>query len=80
MRKNVYRLLSEYLATQADKVTPEAYHVVAQQQKRLNPVLTLGRVAIVGFGFFFLYVLITFLLWGRLVGDIRAVAQAMGVA
>jgi type IV/VI secretion system ImpK/VasF family protein len=78
VRKGVFRLLSEYLATQSDKVTPEAYHVVAQAQKRLNPVLTLGRVAIVGFGFLFLYIMVTFLLWGRLVGDIKAAAQAMG--
>ena len=79
VRKNTYRLLSEYLATQSDKITPEAYTVLASAGKRLNPVVTLGRVAIISFGVLVMYYLLTFLLWGSLMGDIRAAARAIGV-
>ncbi len=79
VRKNVYRLLADYLATSGDKITPEAYHVSPGLAKRFNPVVTLGRVAIIGVGFLILYWIITILLWSTLMGDIRAYADAMGV-
>lgn len=79
VRKNTYRLLSEYLATQSDKITPEAYTVVASAGKRLNPVVTLGRVAIISFGVLVMYYLLTFLLWGSLMSEIRTAARAVGV-
>ena len=79
VRKSTYRLLSEYLATQSDKITPEAYTVMASAGKRLNPVVTLGRVAIIGFGVLIMYYLLTFLLWGSLMGEIRTAARAIGV-
>lgn len=79
VRKNTYRLLSEYLASQSDKITPEAYTVLASAGKRLNPVVTLGRVAIISLGVLVMYYLLTFLLWGSLMGDIRSAARAIGV-
>jgi hypothetical protein len=79
VRKNTYRLLSEYLASQSDKITPEAYTVMASAGKRLNPVVTLGRVAIISFGVLVMYYLLTFLLWGSLMSEIRTAARAIGV-
>jgi type IV/VI secretion system ImpK/VasF family protein len=79
VRKNTYRLLSEYLASQSDKITPEAYTVMASAGKRLNPVVTLGRVAIISFGVLVMYYLLTFLLWGSLMSEIRTAARAVGV-
>lgn len=79
-RKNVYRLLAEYLATSSDKLTPEAYHVKPGTQRRIPAAVTLGRVAIIAVGAFVLYYIVTFLLWGSLVGDIRSAAVALGVA
>lgn len=79
VRKSVYRLLSEYLATQGDKITPEAYQVLAGAPKRFNPVVTLGRVAIVFGGALILYWILTLVAWSTLMSDIRAVAEAMGV-
>ena len=79
VRKNTYRLLSEYLASQSDKITPEAYTVMASAGKRLNPVVTLGRVAIISFGVLVMYYFLTFLLWGSLMSDIRSAARAVGV-
>lgn len=76
-RKKVYRILAEYLATESDKITPEAYHVTAQSQKKLNPVVTLGRVAIIGVGALFMYYVITFLIWSSLISDLRTAAAAM---
>ena len=78
-RKNVYRLLAEYLATSGDKLTPEAYHVKAGAQRRIPAAVTLGRVAIVSVGAFVLYYFVTFLVWSSLVGDIRSAAEALGV-
>ena len=79
VRKNVYRLLAEYLSTQGDKITPEAYQVLAGSPKRFNPVVTLGRVAIVFGGALILYWILTLIAWSTLMGDIRAVAESMGV-
>ncbi len=79
VRKNTYRLLSEYLASQSDKITPEAYTVMASAGKRLNPVVTLGRVAIVSFGVLIGFWLLTFLSWASLVGQIKDVAEKLGV-
>jgi type IV/VI secretion system ImpK/VasF family protein len=79
VRKSTYRLLSEYLASQSDKVTPEAYAVMATAGKRLNPVVTLGRVAIVSFSVLIGFWLLTFLSWASLVGQIKAVAEKLGV-
>lgn len=79
VRKSTYRLLSEYLASQSDKITPEAYTVMATAGKRLNPVVTLGRVAIVSFGVLIGFWLLTFLSWAALVGEIRDVADKLGV-
>ncbi len=78
VRKSVYRLLAEYLATTSDKITPEAYHVQAGPPKRINPAITLARVAIISVGGLVLYYVVTFLLWASLVSDIRAAAQAIG--
>jgi hypothetical protein len=64
---------------QSDKITPEAYTVLASAGKRLNPVVTLGRVAIISFGVLVMYYLLTFLLWGSLMGEIRSAASPVGV-
>ena len=79
VRKNTYRLLSEYLASQSDKITPEAYTVMATSGKRLNPVVTLGRVAIVSFSVLIGFWILTFVAWATLVGQVKSVAEAMGV-
>lgn len=79
VRKNTYRLLSEYLASQSDKITPEAYTVMASAGKRLNPVVTLGRIAIISFGVLIGFWILTFLSWASLVGDIKDVAEKLGV-
>lgn len=79
VRKSTYRLLSEYLASQSDKITPEAYTVMATAGKRLNPVVTLGRVAIISFSVLIGFWLLTFLSWAALVGDIKGVAEKLGV-
>jgi type IV/VI secretion system ImpK/VasF family protein len=78
-RSNVYRLLSEYVASAGDKLTPDAYHIQAGPPKRINPAITLARVAIVGVGGLLLYYLVTFLLWASLLSDIRTAASAMGI-
>ena len=79
VRKNTYRLLSEYFASQSDKITPEAYTVMASAGKRLNPVVTLGRIAIISFGVLIGFWILTFLSWASLVGDIKDVAEKLGV-
>ena len=53
--------------------------MLASAGKRLNPVVTLGRVAIISFGVLVMYYLLTFLLWGSLMGEIRTAARAVGV-
>ncbi len=79
VRKNVYRLLAEYLASQGDKITPEAYTVLAGSPKRFNPVVTLGRIAIVFGGALILYWILTLVAWATLMSVIRGVAERMGV-
>ena len=79
VRKSTYRLLSEYLATQSEKITPEAYTVLASSGRRLNPVVTLGRVAVVSLGVLVGFWILTFVAWATLVGQIKSVAEAMGV-
>lgn len=79
VRKSVYRLLSEYLASTGDKITPEAYHVQPGPPRRINPAVTLAKVAIAGGGALVLYYVVTILLWSTLVSDIRDAARAMGV-
>ena len=52
---------------------------MATAGKRLNPVVTLGRVAIISFSVLIGFWLLTFLSWASLVGTIKDVAEKMGV-
>jgi type IV/VI secretion system ImpK/VasF family protein len=79
IKKRVYRLLSEYLADVGDRITPDAYHVTAAPARKLSPAVTLARVAIVGVGILVLYYAITWLMWARLVDELRTAVQAMGL-
>jgi type IV/VI secretion system ImpK/VasF family protein len=79
-RRKVYRLLSEYLAeTVESRITPGAYHVLAQQARRLSPAVTLVRVAVVGLTVLAVYYVLTFAIWSLSVSDLRQLAAAMGV-
>lgn len=71
VKSRLYRQMSEYLADVQSKITPDAYHVVARTARRLSPAVTLGRILIVALGVVVLYWVVTRLLWGQAVGDIR---------
>jgi type IV/VI secretion system ImpK/VasF family protein len=79
VRKRLYRQSAEYFANLGDKITPAAYHVDAQPQRRLSPLINLYRVLIVAFGLLMLYYLVAFLLWRGSMDELRATAKAMGI-
>lgn len=79
VRKRLYRLNAEYIATLGEKITPEAYHVDAQPARKLSPLLNLYRVLIVAFGVLVLYYILAFALWGQSMGELRDAARAMGL-
>jgi type IV/VI secretion system ImpK/VasF family protein len=78
-RKYLYRLLSEFVATAGEKLTPDAYHVVAQPLKKLSPAVTLARVAIVGLAVVVIYWIVTFVFWESSVSRLREVVTGMGL-
>jgi type IV/VI secretion system ImpK/VasF family protein len=78
-KKKVYRLLGEYLGDVGEKLTPEAYNVSPQSAKRLNPVVTLAKVAIVGGIVLVMYYFITFLIWSVSISDLREMVKAIGL-
>ena len=78
IRKNLYRVLSEYISTVGDRLTPEAYNFQAGPPKRISPAVTLARVAIIGIGGLLLYYILTFAIWSSLVSDLKAAARNMG--
>jgi type IV/VI secretion system ImpK/VasF family protein len=79
VRKRLYRLNAEYLATLGDKITPLAYHVDPTPARKLSPLINLYRVLIVAFGIFVLYYILAFALWGSSMGEIRQAAVTLGV-
>jgi type IV/VI secretion system ImpK/VasF family protein len=79
VRKRLYRLNAEYIASLGDKITPAAYHVDPQPARKLSPLLNLYRVLIVAFGVLVLYWILAFVLWGQSMGELREAAKAMGL-
>jgi type IV/VI secretion system ImpK/VasF family protein len=79
VRKRLYRLNAEYIASLGDKITPAAYHVDPQPSRKLSPLLNLYRVLIVAFGVLVLYWILAFVLWGQSMGELREAARAMGL-
>jgi len=79
VRKRLYRLNAEYIASLGDKITPAAYHVDPQPARKLSPLLNLYRVLIVAFGVLVLYWILAFVLWGQSMGELREAAKAMGI-
>lgn len=79
VRKRLYRLNAEYIASLGDKITPAAYHVDPQPSRKLSPLLNLYRVLIVAFGVLVLYWVLAFVLWGQSMGELREAARAMGL-
>lgn len=80
VRKRLYRMNAEWLATLGDKITPEAYQVLPQPARKLSPLINLYRVLIVAFGVLILYYILAFALWGTSMGELRRVARAMGLS
>lgn len=77
VRKRLYRMNAEWLATLGEKITPEAYQVLPQPARRLSPLINLYRVLIVAFGILVLYYVLAFVLWGTAMGELRDAARAM---
>lgn len=77
VRKRLYRQCAEYFANLGDKLTPAAYHVDAQPQRRLSPLINLYRVLIVAFGLLLLYYTVAFFLWRGSMEELREAAKAM---
>jgi type IV/VI secretion system ImpK/VasF family protein len=80
VRKRLYRQSAEYFANLGDKITPAAYHVDPQPQRRLSPLVNLYRVLIVAFGLLVLYYVVAFFLWRGSMEELRAAAKAMGLS
>jgi type IV/VI secretion system ImpK/VasF family protein len=79
VRKRLYRMNAEWIATLGDKLTPEAYQVLPQPARKLSPLLNLYRVLIVAFGVLVLYYVLAFALWGNAMSELRQAAKAMGI-
>ena len=78
-RRKVYRFLAEYQAELGDKLTPEAYQVKAGGGKRIDPAITLARVAIVSVCVIVSYYIITLFIWSVSLTEIRSAVKAMGL-
>ncbi len=79
IRKNVYRLLAEYVSQAENKITPEAYNVQKTGIKRIAPAITLARVGIVSVTLLLVYWISTALLWRGLITELKEHARAMGI-
>lgn len=78
-KKKVYRVLAEYQAELGDKLTPEAYQVKSGAGKRIDPAITLARVAIVSVCVVIFYYITTYFIWSASLTEIRAAVKAMGL-
>lgn len=77
IRQKLYQQLSEYLSDLSEKVTPAAYHVTPTPAKRLSPMLTFARIAVVGVGLVIVYWIATRLLWAQAVADLREMVRGI---
>jgi type IV/VI secretion system ImpK/VasF family protein len=78
-RRELRRRLSNYLAApEADRLTPEAYHVAESAAPKLTPALRLGRLAVAGVTAVLVYYALTFVLWHTATGELARAAASMG--
>jgi type IV/VI secretion system ImpK/VasF family protein len=78
-RRELRRHLSNYLATpEAERLTPEAYHVTEGPAPRLPASVRLGRIAVAGAAALAVYYALTFVLWRLATGELAQAAAAMG--
>jgi type IV/VI secretion system ImpK/VasF family protein len=75
LKFRLYKMLPEYMASLPSQLTPEAYHVVPKQARKLSPVINLARVAIVCIGFCVIYVIVNQILWHETVDLIHKLAR-----
>ncbi|MEK9148523.1 MAG: DotU family type IV/VI secretion system protein [Candidatus Desantisbacteria bacterium] len=67
----LYRHLPESIPSGETGLTPEAYHVIPSTGKKLQPVISLARAAIICIGFCILYFIVNQCLWNSTIEDIH---------
>lgn len=72
---SLYRQLPERMEDGPFQLTPEAYHIIRRDTKRLDPLFSLGKYLIVSAGLVFLSIMLYFVAWRTNVNAVQEKAQ-----